>query len=1009
MKKIIVLIYLLFWYSICISQNYTANNFSFINYTTQNGLCGNEVVKTIKDKNGFLWIATHNGLSRFDGKKFTTYTYLPNDSTSLRSIWITDILLDNKNILWLSTEWGICWYDEKYDRFRYINKKDELIILYKAPMVLGNDDLIWAACENGLFKINTIKKDFERTSLNRISDPVCINIDFNKNIWIGTRANGLIKYNSNQNKSVQIKSNIIPANTDLLGSIRDKNSIWFSTSEGLLQVSDNNTLKLFNNGEGDLLNKNIKQLTSIEYFDSINFICGTYDNKLLLFNKISQKFTYQWKDDKNLPKAICNYILKDKDYYWICTHAGLCKMQNSVNGINYTALNIEGDKLNFQKVLNDNVNKDFVWLLNGGVNPKLIKYDNVKNIIRKSINCKSSTNSNYNKTSMLQVEDGSIFTFVNKFINVFSNDGEWKKEINCTELILSSYLENENSIWLGTENGIANFIVKTNSLQYFPLSFNGTDIENKSLPQKFPTYGITIDKNGIIWLSNLKHGLFSFDRNTKSLTAHRQPSNLSYETLNRCSSITINNDTVWLGTMSGISSYAIKQNKFDNYNLSNGLANTYVYNISKGLDNNFWGRGNAGVFKFDLRSKKIKNFKLPSNFDNFYFMQQVSADSGKCYLGLENGFAIINDYTSDNKNLEIFITSKLVNGKRIFEENKFENLKHFENNIQFDFTTINFNDESIVYSYMLEGLNENWIDVNSKDNLLFTNLPAGEYLFKVKAKRLRDNIFGNETTFKFTVHAAFWQTWWFKFLVALFLVILLISFAHWRIKSIRKKESEKTEINKMMSQLETKLLRSQMNPHFIFNSLNSIQKFIWENKEEEAAEYLSSFAKLIRAILENSRKDFINLADEIKILKLYIDLEQRRSNNKFDYSFEINENLALNDIEVPPLLLQPFIENAIWHGLNKKSEKGHLKIKIEQISNQIKYTVDDNGVGQSNAKINTIPLKESLGIDITKQRIILLVNNISADDYLKITDKFENGIPMGTKVEIILPIKYANA
>jgi LytS/YehU family sensor histidine kinase len=211
-----------------------------------------------------------------------------------------------------------------------------------------------------------------------------------------------------------------------------------------------------------------------------------------------------------------------------------------------------------------------------------------------------------------------------------------------------------------------------------------------------------------------------------------------------------------------------------------------------------------------------------------------------------------------------------------------------------------------------------------------------------------------------------------------------------------------------VAQLETKLLRSQMNPHFIFNSLNSIQKYIWENKEEDAAEYLARFAKLIRAILENSRKETISLREELEVLKLYIDLEHRRSNGKFNYQVKIDENIHPDEVVIPPLLLQPYIENAIWHGVNPKPGRGHISIRVHHENDALEFVIDDDGVGRnfSVEKMEMDPfVKSSAGTEITQQRINHLNTNMPHSG-VRIIDKQKNGQPAGTTVIISIPIKY---
>jgi LytS/YehU family sensor histidine kinase len=198
-----------------------------------------------------------------------------------------------------------------------------------------------------------------------------------------------------------------------------------------------------------------------------------------------------------------------------------------------------------------------------------------------------------------------------------------------------------------------------------------------------------------------------------------------------------------------------------------------------------------------------------------------------------------------------------------------------------------------------------------------------------------------------------------------------------------------------------------MNPHFIFNSLNSIQKYIWENNEEDAAEYLSKFAKLIRSILENSSKEFVTLEEEFKFLKIYLELEHKRSNGHFDYFFNIESNIDQSRILTPPMLLQPFIENAIWHGLNKKASHGNLHITVQRNEDVLSFIVEDDGVGRSPVVAEKeIKENKSMGISITKQRIEKLFESTVLKGKIEILDKKKKGERDGTKVIISLPLKY---
>lgn len=198
-----------------------------------------------------------------------------------------------------------------------------------------------------------------------------------------------------------------------------------------------------------------------------------------------------------------------------------------------------------------------------------------------------------------------------------------------------------------------------------------------------------------------------------------------------------------------------------------------------------------------------------------------------------------------------------------------------------------------------------------------------------------------------------------------------------------------------------------MNPHFIFNSLNSIQKYIWQNKEEDAAEYLARFAKLMRAILDHSREEAITLKEEMNVMKLYIELEHRRSNGSFEYKVQVDENLDQNKILIPPMIMQPFIENAIWHGLNKKEGRGYLTISVNQQNNQLVCIIEDDGNGFD---LNNQAGKEeqkSLGIEITKQRLEKLMHNtgLRAEVGIASHTANDNSGKTGTVITIYLPLQ----
>nr|WP_302476786.1 histidine kinase [Winogradskyella undariae] len=205
--------------------------------------------------------------------------------------------------------------------------------------------------------------------------------------------------------------------------------------------------------------------------------------------------------------------------------------------------------------------------------------------------------------------------------------------------------------------------------------------------------------------------------------------------------------------------------------------------------------------------------------------------------------------------------------------------------------------------------------------------------------------------------------------------------------------------------LALKSLRSQMNPHFIFNALNSVNTFIATNDERTANKYLTDFSQLMRAVLENSEEDFIPLKKEIELLNLYTKLEHFRFQDKFDYAIEIDEAINVDEFQIPPMLLQPYIENAVWHGLRYKTEKGHLKIQIlPKSKDEITITIADDGIGRLRSKaLKTEHQKKqnSKGMNNIKKRVAIL-NEMYKDKVDVTIGDFQELEDAGTKVVVTL-------
>ena len=231
-----------------------------------------------------------------------------------------------------------------------------------------------------------------------------------------------------------------------------------------------------------------------------------------------------------------------------------------------------------------------------------------------------------------------------------------------------------------------------------------------------------------------------------------------------------------------------------------------------------------------------------------------------------------------------------------------------------------------------------------------------------------------------------------------------------RLKETARMQDENTTLKQKSSELEMKVLRAQMNPHFIFNSLNSINRFILQNNKEQASEYLTKFSKLVRMILQNSQASLITLESELEALSLYLEMEALRFNYHFTYKISVQKEMDIEMVKVPPLILQPYVENAIWHGLMHKEEKGQLDIEVSEENNHLYFKVTDNGIGRQKAAelaSKSATKHKSMGLKITAHRIAMMQNSGDNESAVTINDLIEqDGTAAGTEVNIKMPVLY---
>ncbi|MBC7891270.1 MAG: histidine kinase, partial [Sphingobacteriaceae bacterium] len=327
-------------------------------------------------------------------------------------------------------------------------------------------------------------------------------------------------------------------------------------------------------------------------------------------------------------------------------------------------------------------------------------------------------------------------------------------------------------------------------------------------------------------------------------------------------------------------------------------------------------------------------------------------------------------------------------------------LRPDENSVTFQFSALNFEPASQNrYAYRLEGFDENWVDLGNEHTVSFTNLPPAAYRLSVKSGNGAGVWSETPLAFNLTVRPYFTNTWWFRTLVGVLIGGLIAGLVRWWVSTL----SDRNRMDLQVTELKLKALQSQMNPHFLFNSLNSVQNFLLTNQGLEGAKYLSKCSKLVRRIMENSNHPYLRFEQIIDTLRMYVEIESFRFNHEFSYEFDIADDEVLLDAFLPPMLLQPYVENAIWHGLMPKEGEKKLKISARIERQHLVCTIEDNGVGRAFA-----PRKEghiSRGQEMTEGIFDSLRRNHS-QARLDVLDLYDTGNrPAGTRVAMTIPLE----
>lgn len=457
---------------------------------------------------------------------------------------------------------------------------------------------------------------------------------------------------------------------------------------------------------------------------------------------------------------------------------------------------------------------------------------------------------------------------------------------------------------------------------------------------------------------------------------------------------------------SGLVIYDPASKEFTQLTRGNGLPDNNLTGLFL-LKDKLWFGSEIGVLaNYDLASKKITTFNIEDTVTSdhsFLFSFHFDSIHHQLYVTYNTSlFRFDPDKLAANSTAPLFFVDhiKIVDGKTIYHPGGQVELSYKQSNLILNLAAINFDNakqQQFAYRFVKNG-NEPWQQIGAQQSILFNNLSKGSHLLQLKAYTKTNTWPEQIKEIKLIVHPPFWQTLWFIALtVALILAIIYWMFSN-RIKSVRLKAN----IDKQMAELEIKGLHAQMNPHFIFNSLNSIKEMILGDEKQNASRYLSKFAQLIRTNLDQSRQTFITVKQCIDHLRQYLEMEKIRF-EQFNYAIEVEEDLP-EDIRMAPMLIQPVVENAIWHGLRDHEGEKRLDIRFYRSGKQLACEIEDNGIGirkSMNDKKGRQPTHRSLGITSIHERLKVLNEKYQISSSIEINDKSELSTKNGSGTLVV--------
>jgi ligand-binding sensor domain-containing protein len=973
--------------------NVTAQTPVYKNYTVTDGIPGQTVYFIMQDSKGYLWVTTDAGVSHFDGIHFRNYT--TNDGLTDNEVF--HVFEDSRSRLWFITFNGKPCY---YFNGKFYNPR--------------NDSTL--AKVKNIGPLHSFYEDSRRT------------------IWLGSK----------KNDAIFIKENGEVGRLPSRDSMQENNPVYFyEPNDKCLWVRINGSFYSYADGKfSSLTLPDVYVMNGISFFN-ISKEKAIYISRrgIEMLDRGHNILIAKNPEEYVTEKSIELFYDRLQDHIWLTnTDSGAIQFKKGADSLYHITRCLLKEKSIMSAFCDNEKN---TWLASAGngifnislSNMNLHCYTAQDGLESLPVNCFCMDS----RENMWLGYNNGIVDCIRKNRSVFKIDCTYNKKKDTR--ILGLETDEHDNVWVASGDGLL-FIKALPDNKYARPEFIMYTGVNR-----YPVKSLTKDRHGIITIT-LSHGVGKIVRDHGTFFMNDYNSCFPYH--RTYTHFFDHADNLWIGNINGLCLYT--NDSMVSYGSQDPQLASRVFCIRESSDSTlilgtygfgvlFFKHGKVinhlnekgglagnickkifikgdtvyiacigGVTRFFYKNNTIGPIVNTTVSDGLLSnaVNDIMVMDGNMYISTSTGLNIIpcNFRNNPASPPPVYITMTGLNGQ-VIDTTKKVRFDYDRQFIRFNFIAPVFDaPENVVYSYSVSREDPNWVETKNS-SVEFTSLAPGEYFFGVRARK-GNSAWSKSSWRVFTITPPFWGTAWFK-AAAVMLTTLGIYFVFYlRIQRIKNKAAEKTALERKIARFEMKALQAQMNPHFTFNVMNSIQNFIVNNDTTSALRYLSKFAKLIRIILENSQSSVIRLSEEVSALEIYLELEKMRFKEKFEYEIKIAEGINPQNIYIPSMLMQPYIENAIKHGILHKQGMGRISVSIGRNDGMFSCIIEDDGVGRMKAKAikeSNTERHVSLGSQISEHRVEAF--NISYNSNIMVTvddlvNEKQEGT--GTRVTINIPV-----